>query len=225
MGWPSAYDTEGYISVKKYQSESSFDARPKDGAWGIRYVRNEQHLPERVYYLGRDGEDSPDSRGVAYVEQSFDELGLVTSYSTFRSDGSPHELNGVARTESETDDHGNLLKERYLDSRGQPVLGQNGYAEVRYTWSKQGERLSTSFFGIDGEPTLSSSGMHRIDFEPGKWGWHVSQSYFDVDDSATLSSEGYHRVEIEREPRADGNQIRSLMPVRFVPMTGEAQEP
>jgi len=198
------YDKDGYVERKRFQSLSRVeDPRPKNGSWGVRYERHpELHLPVRSFYLGPEGSDGANSQGVAFEEQAYDAAGNLISSTTKNSNGEPIAVNGVARWEGKVDDWGNHIEVQLFDAAGARVLGESGFAIVRYAYSKRGEKTQRRYFDAEDKPSLNEDGVHEVRITPGSLGHAASQAYFGTDGRPILSKEGYHRVKFTRIERA-----------------------
>ena len=68
------------------------------------------------------------------------------------------------------DINGNVVEEKFLDANGKPVMGDQGYAIKRFTYSSgpQGVRIEETYFDTAGKKTYSKGGYHRLinEFDP-----------------------------------------------------------
>ena len=140
----------------------------------------------RVTLLGGDGKTARHPNDWAVQEIRYDEFGEVVARKYFRlgSDGSlaaagewtaafdnlgyPSEvkISGAQsfRYALQHDEHGNLLEEKTLDEKGQPVANDKGYAikKLSYKFGPEGMFWDEQYFDAAGAKTFCSAGYHRL---------------------------------------------------------------
>lgn len=167
------------------------DAKGQPAVWnGIATVVTEYDSagnPTHVSYLGADGK----LEGSAATEWSVQELkrnehGELTQRTYFKADrngslkqisqtnisydefGHPADMQFVGATSWRSawrrDANGNLTEEKFLDAKGEPIAGEQGYAIKRFTYTSgpQGERIEQTYFDPAGNKTYNTGGYHRL---------------------------------------------------------------
>ncbi len=74
------------------------------------------------------------------------------------------------RTALKHDVNGNVLEEKFLDTKGEPVNGDKGFAIKHFSYSSgpYGVRIEQTFFDTAGKKTYNTGGYHRLidEFDP-----------------------------------------------------------
>lgn len=94
---------------------------------------------------------------------------------------------GIAVTVYERDEKGHCTGISYLGGNGEPVLHQDGYARVRYTYDGNGRQTGEAFFGLYGEP-CPCGGYASTRYTYDEHGNLVDKAYFDLG-GKTVSAE------------------------------------
>jgi serine/threonine protein kinase len=103
---------------------------------------------------------------------------------------------------------GNVMEEKYLDPKGEPVLGDKGYASTRstYTTDQKGIRIEQTYFDAAGNKTYNTSGFHRLITEFDVTGM-MKRLTEDEHDPARFK---YYRFTTEPEYDAQGHNRHSI---------------
>ena len=167
------------------------DAKGKPTLWnGIATVVTEYDSagnPIRISHLGPDGKPEHTAATEWSVqEMKRNERGELTQRTFFKPDGSgvlkqisetsvsydanghPADIRFVGKTSWHSalkhDINGNVIEEKFLDAKGEPVAGDQGYAIKRFTYTTgpQGIRIEQTYFDPAGRKTYSKGGYHRL---------------------------------------------------------------
>ena len=167
------------------------DAKGKPTLWnGIATMVTEYDSagnPTRISHLGSDGKPEHTAATEWSVqEMKRNEHGELTQRTFFKPDGSgalkqisetkvsydanghPADIRFVGKTSWHSalqhDINGNVIEEKFLDAKGEPVAGDQGYAIKRFTYTTgpQGIRIEQTYFDPAGRKTYSKGGYHRL---------------------------------------------------------------
>ncbi|HXS17387.1 MAG TPA: hypothetical protein VN764_09365, partial [Polyangiaceae bacterium] len=181
------------------------------GCHGVDFSYDVHGNTERSSYLGQDGKPIVAGEGVAVRERrylGYDRLGEEYGFDT---DGRKVRFReGFHREVREYDASGRLIKRRYLGEHDEPVLHENGYAEIQYIYHATSNNRSASvrsgdsdgedelrYLGTHGELVRSRFGYARRETVYSPDGLIKTQAYFGQDGLLIANREGYARVEKE----------------------------
>lgn len=163
-----------------------------DGSWGYRLEYPSDAPARRVRsYLGPDGRDHPDRRGVAQVVERLDDEGSVIRVDHTDPSGKPTPgLEGCASLVIRRGPSGGAEETTCLDEDGAPRVGRSGWAVARRTW-EGGREQGVAWFDAKGAP-LNHDGAHRWRYTYDPDGRLVERQAFDAAGAPTLCSDGFH---------------------------------
>lgn len=139
-------------------SSLATDGKPvRDAAaqWSVQEMKRNEHgeLIQRTYFKA-----DPDGslKQISQTNISYDEF------------GHPADMQFVGETSWRSawqhDANGNVIEEKFLDAKGEPLAGDQGYAirRLTYTPGPQGIRIEETYFDGAGKKTYSKNGYHRV---------------------------------------------------------------
>lgn len=121
------------------------------------------------------------------------------------------------RSAMQYDQNGNVIEEKSLNSDGQPIVGEAGYAITRanYQSTAQGLRVEQTYFDPAGNKTYSKAGYHRLINEYDVTGLLKRQT-LDEHDPAQYK---YYRYTVEPQYDAEGRSRKNT--ARFEDAQGQ----
>lgn len=220
------------------------DATGQPAVWnGIAAIVTEYDSagnPTRVSSLASDGKPVRTAATEGSVqEMKRNEHGELTQRTVFQADtdgsfkqvsqtnirydefGHPADIQFVGantwRSALRHDANGNATEEKFLDAKGEPIAGDQGYAIKRltYTSGPQGVRIEEAYFDAAGKKTYSKGGYHRTISEFDATG-ALGRQTLDEHDPARFK---YYRRVSESESDSQG-RIRQLT-IRYEDTQGQ----
>lgn len=201
----SLYDAAGSPDAYPY-SEVSFTYDDRDNRVSARYIKDGEPcmLPEgysevRYEYDSYDREIKrsfygPDgalirgvSNGCPICRTEYDLKGNAVATKYYASDAD--NAAPVLQILYSYDDRGNVIKESQLDSLGNPLLSEEGYSVVTYSYNDYDRVNEASYWLEDG--VAKAEGVFRVSTQYDLVGNRTEISYFDVDSSLVLHPETY----------------------------------
>lgn len=205
------------------------DAQNQPSVWrGIAAVLTENdHAgnPIKVSNVGSDGQPvRDDALEWSVQEMKRNERGELTQRTFYKADasgalkqvsqtdvaydefGHPSDIRFTGlkswRSALRHDPSGNVIEETFLNDKGEPAAGENGYATRRstYTSGAQGLRVEQTYFDAGGNKTYSKGGFHRLIDEFDVTG-HLRRQTMDEHDPARFK---YYRFVSQPEFDAQG---------------------
>jgi len=153
-------DDKDYIIRREFKrSNDDYDdvgASNVDGVWGFKYDIDKLGRPEKIWYLGPNGENSPDKNGVMGKEYEYDRYGNIHIVTYFGEDEKPvvNEMSWSTAIFEADDTNENITSEYYLDDYGEPCSSILGYAKINYKYDDaRGNITKVAFFDLDGKLT------------------------------------------------------------------------
>ena len=92
------------------------------------------------------------------------------------------------------DENGNVSVRKFLDVKGQPVLGSEGYAEVHYGYDTAGRIISETYYDTDGQRMVIPEGYSGIEYGRDDTGNINDIRYYDREDQLLIIPAGYAEV-------------------------------
>ncbi len=172
------------------------DGQPERSAaapWSVREMKRNEHgeLTQNTFLKA-------DAAGtLKQISQA------IISYDEF---GHPADMQFVGdttwRSAWRRDPNGNVMEEKFLNTNGEPVANEKGYAIKRFTYATgpQGQRIEETYFNAAGEKTYTKSGHHRLIDEFSTTGILRRQTMEDNDPARFK----YYRIVSEPEFDAQG---------------------
>ena len=146
-------------------------SRPNIGSWMVMAETEDQSgttesnnpLISEKYVTDDDGNPIMGEDGYALTETEKDEEGNVIRISYYDLDRNPamSVSKGYAEMVKEYNENGFLIKEQYLDTKGNLVVTAKGYAEIRYECDENGNAIETWYRNEEGRPT-EVKGVYHI---------------------------------------------------------------
>ena len=123
--------------------------------WSVQEMKRNEHgeVTQRTYFKADAGGAL---QQISQTKITYDEFGHP---SDIQFDG-PNSWRSALRH----DENGNLTEEKYLDTNGQPIAGEKGFAIKRlsYTNGPEGVRVEETYFDAAGKKTYNTAGYHRL---------------------------------------------------------------
>ena len=211
------------------------DAKGQPAVWsGIAAIVTEMDSagnPARLSNLDPDGKLVSDAAAAWSVqEMKYSVHGELTQSTFFKADanGSLKQLNQVNisydefgypadkqfigptswRSAWRYDAKGNLIEEKFLDAKGEPIIGENGYAirRITHTSGPQGKRIEETYFDAAGNKAYGKGGNHRLINEIDDTGILRRQTADEMDPTQY----NYYRLVSEPEFDQRSRPIRSI---------------
>lgn len=158
------YDVSGNMNRIEYFGR---DGKPtlNEELWAVGTLRSDENgnvAEERVF--GPDGRPCIRKEGYAVSFRTFDARGNRVRVALSGTDDLPclHVRDGFAQMESEYDERGNIVVQRYRGFDGQLCLGSQGYAEIRIRYNEWNGMTEHAYFDTEGRPCLSKDGYARV---------------------------------------------------------------
>lgn len=180
-----------------------------NGASGYVLEYDENGYQNKQSYIDTEGKAALyTENGVALstMELDNDPTGNVIEYRLLDTHGKLIETSSFARKKCDYDSIGNLLKETYLDEKGNPYMPPKfGYASVKLDYNPQG-RVSRLTYLDDNNKPMTLPDVHfcytTIDYDVR--GNISKRAYFDKDGKPIMTNEGISSVEYEYDE--NGNE-------------------
>ena len=145
---------------------SNFDAEGKlehtaATEWSMQEMKRNDHgeLTQRTFFKA---DASGALKQISQTNVSYDQFGHPADI----------QFTGTKswRTALKHDVNGNVLEEKYLNAKGEPITGDKGFAIKRFTYSSgsHGVRIEETYFDTAGRKTYNTGGYHRLinEFDP-----------------------------------------------------------
>ncbi len=195
----SEYDDAGNLTRISNLAGDGQPARDATLEWSVEELKRNEHgeLIQRIF-LKADPDGS--LKTVSHADVAYDQFGHPADI----------KLTGKKswRTALIYDVKGNVTEEKFLDTNGNPVLGDKGYAITRSTFKidQNGIRIEQTYFDAAGKKTYNASGFHRLITEFDVTGM-MKRLTEDEHDPARFK---YYRFTTQPEYDAQGRNRRSI---------------
>ena len=74
-----------------------------------------------------------------------------------------------------------MTRMTFYDAAGSPVINEDGYAAIEWTYNVWGKANQETYYGLDGNPVESGQGCARVTYEYDAAGALVRSACFDLD--------------------------------------------
>lgn len=93
---------------------------------------------------------------------------------------------------NERDEKGRLILRTLLDRQGQPFVGPEGYASMRWRYNSNGDVVEGTTLGLNGKPVDARKGYATINTEVDSSGRWISRRYVDAQGRPVHDERGVH---------------------------------
>lgn len=189
------YDANGFIEKQEYASFFNTKVGDADGIYARIYKRDEKGRIIEERYLGHDGTQRSNKKGLGIRRHVYSENDdyIETSYYTIDNEEST-DGNGVPIVRIEVDQYGNRIKESYINNKGVPVLRTDcNSAGFKYVRNEQGLCTELTYFDVDGNMCYNSDGVAGYIREYDENGYTTKIICIDDNKQISTTNEGWSK--------------------------------
>ncbi len=181
----SYYDTEGKLAVQP-------------GGWAAaEYTYDVKKRPKKVTYYNRDNERTMTSDGYCSIFRVYATTGDITREAYYDINDQPviPPGKGYAAVERTIQSPGRVRDEVYYDTDMNPMVLEDGYHGIAYTWENK-QMTAKTYMGLDRKPVNCKEGYAIIRLEYDEDGKNTARIYLNADGEPVDGGKGYTRCEI-----------------------------
>lgn len=224
-GQAYSYDKKGRITEVRFLGQDGKVRGNKIGLAIKQYEYDDDDNWTQVKYLSATGTPSHDGNNCPLVKLTYDKWGNRVSERYYTIDGKPSYRTDVSSCGFiyEYDDNGFRISQGYVDSKGDLLIGKNGFAQVRFTYNDDGYQTAIEFHDAEGKRVNNVSEDGEVSgivkFTVNDKGMNLTTAYYDINDKPMENSVGIHKILCEYD--SVGNllkqdyQGKELKPVRY----------
>ena len=224
-GQAYSYDEKGRITEVRFLGQDGKVRGNKIGLAIKQYEYDDDDNWVQVKYLSATGNPSHDGNNCPLVKLTYDKWGNRASERYYTIDEKPSFRTDVSSCGFvyEYDDNGFRVTQGYVDSKGNLLIGKNGFAQVRNTYNEDGYQTAIEFLDKEGKRVNNVSEDGEISgivkFTVNDKGMNLTTAYYDINDKPIESSVGVHKILCEYD--SVGNvlkldyQGKNLKPTRY----------
>lgn len=154
--------------------------------------------------------------GYAIDECKYDRKGNITEFSVFDGDGKP--IVAMPEDTSEYisdfsiirlgyDSKNRIVMQSYFNENEEPMLGSQGYAELKLTYDNLGQAKEISYFDKTGNPTACSDGFQKLIRKYAHDGLITEWRYCNKDGNLVETSWGYSCIVVSYDENRNVNKV------------------
>lgn len=198
-GQSYSYDEKGRIIEVQFLGQDGKVRGNKIGLAIKQYTYDEDDNWTQVRYLSATGNPSHDGNNCPLVKISYDKWGNRESERYYTLDEKPSYRTDVAACGFvyEHDDNGFRTTQSYLDSKGNLIIGKNGFAIARFTHNDDGYQTSIEFLDTEGSRVNNVSEDGEISgvikYTVNDKGLQLTITNYDIKDRPIENSAGIHK--------------------------------
>ncbi len=224
-GQAYSYDKKGRITEVRFLGQ---DGKVRGNRIGLaikRYEYDDDDNWTQVMYLSAQGNPSHDGNNCPIVKLEYDKWGNRSSEKYYTSDGKPSYRTDMAACgcKYEYDDNGNNVIRYIIDGDGKPMIGKNGYSQIKMSYNEDGFLTMIEFLDKDGNRTNNTTEDGEISsvikFTVDEKGLDLTTAYYNTQEKALENSMGLHKIVCEYD--SVGNVLKvdflnkDLKPARY----------
>lgn len=202
-GQAYSYDKKGRITEVRFLGQ---DGKVRGNRIGLaikRYEYDDDDNWTQVKYLSAQGNPSHDGNNCPIVKLEYDKWGNRSSEKYYTSDGKPSYRTDMAACgcKYEYDDNGNNVIRYIIDGDGKPMIGKNGYAQIKMSYNEDGFLTMIEFLDKDGNRTNNTTEDGEISsvikFTVDEKGLDLTTAYYNTQEKPLENSMGLHKIVCE----------------------------
>ena len=202
-GQAYSYDKKGRITEVRFLGQ---DGKVRGNRIGLaikRYEYDDDDNWTQVMYLSAQGNPSHDGNNCPIVKLEYDKWGNRSSEKYYTSDGKPSYRTDMAACgcKYEYDDNGNNVIRYIIDGDGKPMIGKNGYAQIKMSYNEDGFLTMIEFLDKDGNRTNNTTEDGEISsvikFTVDEKGLDLTTAYYNTQEKPLENSMGLHKIVCE----------------------------
>lgn len=217
------YDANGYEQRVAYLDHLGHPQSGPDGQYGeFRRFDTRGNALSRTS-LNTNGLPMVDEAGNSTQDTVYDLRDFpISNYATVLTnlDGPPRRVlwkGGYHKRQAEWDAYGRIVRERFFDLQGQPVLSRDGYASATFQYDERGNEIGRAYFDTNGASTLNTWNYHRMEMRYDGRGNLTNWIVFDTAGRRAPVGDGYSQV-ATRFDENDREVERSFLDANGQPM-------
>lgn len=193
------YDGFGNITTQVYCDDHGNPVMTKDGYAGYNCEYDSDHRLIAVSFFDQNEEPVDLIEGYASMAFEYydddndnpaDDLVEYIRYLDATGTITPNRL-GAYSCRRQYNDAGEVIEEVYLDQDNKPMMTNEGYASVVYTYDCNNNIWLYRYCNENGNPTRTANGYAEIRCSYDKNGSIIKESYFDADSQPCQLGNGY----------------------------------
>ncbi len=202
-GQAYSYDKKGRITEVRFLGQDSKVRGNRIGLAIKRYEYDDDDNWTQVKYLSAQGNPSHDGNNCPIVKLEYDKWGNRSSEKYYTSDGKPSYRTDMAACgcKYEYDDNGNNVIRYIIDGDGKPMIGKNGYAQIKMSYNEDGFLTMIEFLDKDGNRTNNTTEDGEISsvikFTVDEKGLDLTTAYYNTQEKPLENSMGLHKIVCE----------------------------
>lgn len=224
-GQSYSYDEKGRIIEIQFLGQDGKVRGNKIGLAIKQYSYDEDDNWTQVKYLSATGNPSHDGNNCPIVKLTYDKWGNRESERYYTFDEKPSYRTDVASCgfKYEYDDNGFRVSQSYIDSKGNLMIGKNGYATARLSYNDDGYQTGIEFWDTEGNRVnnVSEDGdiSGIIKYTVNDKGLQLTMTNYDIKDHPIENSAGIHKFVCEYDSVGNLLQIdyqdKNLKPAHY----------
>ena len=189
------YDTKGNCSRTAYYDAKNKPVLCKDGWHTSTYTYDAQGRIIKQLFYGLDGKPTKPEVKVPESVVKYDKRGNVIYYACCDGNGNliTDPNTGWSFMKGEYDNKGNVMWISHYNHQQKPVLSEDGYHKVVYTYTEKGKMETISYFDVAEKPMLVE-GYHKEVYKYNENDLCTSIEYFGKTGKAVDNDYGYTKA-------------------------------